>query len=426
MNEDRVDGRTAISASLARLESWFSSVRDEDGYYGPSIGANGWTMAFCGPAFDWRYEGILRAYASRYEATGKSVYRDFIEQDVEAIVRAQWRNGCFSVSHFENNPCEGGMPHEPAMLSGVCRVIPFLETWGYAGLSRAYDAVEKYITEYLIRQLWNKTLRTFNCWPTSDFVSYNPHCVASVLELLIRYAALTDSWNRFESYIVESGRSILAVQIAEGPLRGGIPATSNERDRVYPYWAVRCLPAIRLLAAKTQCPDYIAALSLMKGFLSPWSADVTAYPHVLWADRPPRALPFLVGAGADSIMRLLDAELMDREEALRQAQRLLPYQLPTGAFRTAVGFGGRKRTCDWRDIVPVCGWLDKIYALSSLLCSGDVPDVEPAGPFETDVRVVWRPVRFRETRDEMVMEKRNGTKVYHWVKRTRWPLVCLL
>ncbi len=426
MSEDAVNRSVALSQAVARLESWFSSIRDESGYYGPSIGANGWNLAYCGPSFDWKYEGLFRAYAARYEATGNSIYRDFIRRDVEAIIRAQWRNGCFSVSHFENNPCEGGMPHEPAMLGAVCRVLPLLETPGHGRLSHVYDAVEKYVSEYLIRQLWNKTLRTFNSWPTSDFVSYNPHCVASILEFMMQYATLTNAWDRFEPYILDGGKSILASQISEGPLRGGIPAVSLQRDRVYPYWAIRCVPALKLLAQKTRKPEFSEALDLLMDFLNPYLGDVTTCPFVKWADRPPCAFPFFVGAGADAILRMFDAGLIDKETALRQAASLIRYQLPTGAFRTAVGFGGRKRTCDWRDIMPVSGWQDKIYALLSVLSSSETADTKDAAPFETVVRVLWRRVRFRETRDEILLEKGNGTKLYHWLKRTRWPLVCML
>jgi len=426
MTEYAGDRPVALSKAVARLESWFSSIRDERGYYGPSVGANGWNMAYCGPSFDWKYEGLFRAYAARGQSTGKSIYLDLIGQDVDAILRAQWRNGCFSVSHFENNPCEGGMPHEPAMLSAVCRVLPLLDTHGNGQLSRVYDVIEKYVSEYLIRLLWNKTLRTFNSWPTSDFVSYNPHCVASALELLIHYAALTNAGDRFESYILEGGKSILASQITEGPLRGGIPAASLDCGEVYPYWAIRCAPALRLLAQKTQAAEFSNALALLMEFVRPYAGAVTTCPRAVYADRPPCAFPFIVGAGADMVLRLLDAELIDRDAALRQAESLIRHQLPTGAFRTAVGFGGRKRARDWRDFMPVCGWQDKIYALLSLFSSGESPDAEGVTPFETEVRVLWRRVQFRETADEIVLKKRNGATLYQWRKKTPWPSVCLL
>lgn len=426
MSETTKVDRDALVQPLARLESWFATMRAGCAYYGPSVGAKGWNAAYCGPGYDWRYEGILRAAALRYQTTKQQRYLDAIVEDVNAIVGAQWRCGCFSLSQFDNNPCEGGMPHESAMLLGVMHALPLLEQADRARAACALGCIEKYIHEYLTHELWNKNLRTFNNWPTSAFVSYGPYCVASAVELLMAYAAKTDLWAKLEPFILEAGRSIAAAQFTEGTLKGGIPASTADRENVYPHLAARCAPVLRALAERTQERAFREALERLHDFFKPYFSDLAECPRTIWMNRPACTFPRFTGATADTILHLLDGGVMDEGEAARQAAALCAHQLPSGAFRSAVGFSGRSQDADWRDFMPVCGWQDKIYALLARLCNVAGADDGTIATYEQDVRVLLRRARFSETEDAIMLKRADGALLFHWRKRTVWPLVCLL
>ena len=126
-------------------------------------------------------------------------------------------------------------------------------------------------------------------------------------------------------------------------------------------------------------------------------------------------------------MALDRVKLLDPSVASTQLKWILGRQTASGAFDTAVGFGSgslHPRRPDWRDVLPVCGWSDKVYAFLARLAMG------PVQPGKSDsvhrsVLVQGHLAEFAE--DSATMSVRSGkTNWFVWTKRTVWPNECRL
>ncbi len=420
--------RAPAADAIARFEAWLDTVTGDAGYGGPVIAPRTTAAAYCGPGFDWRYEGLLDGYAALYRSTGESRYLDWIARDIEAIAAAQLRNGSFRNSYFEFNPFEGGMPHEPAMLAAACRARRCLLEARRSVPAGLDSMLDRYVNGYLLMQLWNKLLQTFNDWPTSEFQFFTPHAVAAALELLLEYGEISGEQEKLEHYVAGAAQSLLNVQIAGGPLAGGLPPSSRNADSVSPFLAARCLPALHAVHAATGNAACKSALDKLAEFTLQHLDEDGAPPRMRFKDRPPMRFPLVFGAMASTLASLARVNLLEGALLEKALPRLLGQQMESGAFCTAEGFGCRKRlrgTPDWRDVMPVCGWQDKVYALLARHHEGGLPQ-QSAGEEKTPVRVRRRKATFIENQSSMRIEDAKGAVLYHWEKKTHWPSVCLL
>jgi hypothetical protein len=418
----------AVAKAVAGFEGWLETIRTDRGYGGPVVGLRGASMGYCGPACDWRYEGLLDGYRGMFQATRDTDYLDRMARDLDQIAAAQLGDGTFRNSYFDANPFEGGVPHEPAVLAASCRASRHLVHEGRPAPPAVASMVERYVEQHLIKHLWNKLLQTFNDWPTSEFPWYAPGTVAAAVELLIEYADLADAWPRVEHYAMGAGASLLAAQVKTGPLAGGLPFSSNTQDNVSPFFAARCLPALAALARKTGEKSYHEAVQALTAFLRAHRTPEGLHPRMVFAHRSAATAPMLLGAVAGILGALDRAGMLQQDDLAQPLAFVLSHQAASGAFDTAVGFG-RLRTSrtrpDWRDVIPVCGWQDKVYALLATLHPGQRVSVSTE-PVSRDVSVLGRRAAYREDNAMMRIEDAKGRALYAWDKKTNWPKVCEL
>ncbi|MFA6173573.1 MAG: hypothetical protein WC701_07770 [Kiritimatiellales bacterium] len=414
--------------SIAGLECWIETMRTGSGYGGPSVGSQGISIDYCGAAFDWRYEGLLDGYAARYRSTRRADYLDRIERDLLAITSAQLINGTFRNSWFDLNPYEGGMPHEPAMLAAACRARKLLIENGRTVPSGFDKAVELFAETRLLNELWNRLLHTFNDWLQSSFEYFTPHSVAAAVELLIEYAELGGDWKRLEYYITGAADSLLAVQCTAGAFSGGIPLTSRRGSAFSPAMAARCAPALIKTAQTTGQEKYRRAAEALAGFVRRNIRPDGGFAFVLSEGRPPQQFPVILGAAADVVNSFDHAGLSMPDDSAALQKLLNGKQMANGAFPTAVGFGnssGKIQIPDWRDILPCCGWQDKIYCFLSRHHSGTPDSFSPAD-IRLPVRIPGGRGEYIETGKNLYILNRHGKPVYHWEKGAKWALVNLI
>ncbi len=417
----------AAGSALGRLEAWLATMRGEGGYYGPVVGLRGVAMAWCGPGHDWRWEGLLDGWIALHRRTGSAVYLDRMAQALGDLRDVQLPNGTFRNSYFENNPFEGGMPYEPATIAAVLRAGRCLKEQGRAWPDGTATMLERFVEQRLIKELWNKVLRTFNNWLQSEFEVYSPPAVAAIVETLCDYAELTGTAERWTPYIAQAAESLLKSQVRAGALAGALPVSNRDGASASPYLAARCLPALARLHRDTGDARFAAAGDALAGFVRRCLLPAGGVPFMVYANRPARVVPRFVGAAAGTLVALDRVQRLDAALLEASLGWILEQQTASGAFATAVGFGSgalQPRRPDWRDTVPVCGWADKVYALLARRTTGTVP-AGTSGPVSRTVLVQGRAAEFTEDADGMAL--RSGKDDWFvWRKRTVWPDVCRL
>lgn len=429
MNSSETDignSKGGAAAALGALEGWLETLHGAGGYYGPAVGMRGMAMAWCGPAHDWRWEGLLDGWVARHRRTAEPVFLERIGQAFRDLQRAQLADGSFRNSSFDLNPCEGGMPHEPAVMAAVLRAGLYLRKQGQPWPEGTAAMLERFVEERLIKSLWNKTLRTFNNWLQSDFELYSPPAVASVIETLYAYGELTGTAERWTPFIAGAAESLLKSQFRTGPLAGALPFSSADRASASPFFAARCLTALTALHLRTGDARFSEAAEALSDFVKRGLCPGIAC--MAYAGRPNRIAPLYTGATAGALLALDRAARLEEPLLCAQLDWLLPLQSAAGGFDTAVGFGRglpRRDPPDWRDALPVCGWSAMVYALLASRVGEPVSPAAPAAPVCRAVAVRGRRAELTEDADELAI-RCGAEPVYVWRKRTLSPETCLL
>ncbi len=414
-------------SALGRLEGWLATMRGPGGYYGPVVGLRGVSMAWCGAGHDWRWEGLLDGWVALHRRTGDPVYLERMDAALQALIPAQLANGAFCNSYFENNPFEGGMPYEPAMMAAVLRTLLYMKEAARPWPAGAAEMVERFVEERLIKELWNKVLKTFNNWMQSDFERYSPPAIAAIVETLYGYAGLTDTAARMAPYIEGAANSLLASQLQGGSLAGAVPLSNNEGASASPCLAARALPALALLQRQTGEARFASAGDALAEFVGRCLLPEGGVPYMVFKSRPQRDTPRFVGATADTLRALERSGRIDAAVMRAQLAWVLDHQTASGAFDTAVGFGactGHKPQPDWRDVIPVCGWADKVYALLAGQAEHPVTTVVGEAVCRS-VRVRGTAAVFTEDADAMALRGKK-TEWFVWSKRSVCPTACRL
>jgi hypothetical protein len=427
MNLNNMTTNDTIEAAVGRLEGWLATMGGPDGYYGPVVGLRGVSMAWCGIGHDWRWEGLLDGWTTLHRRTQDAVYLERMDAALNALKSAQLANGTFCNSYFENNPFEGGMPYEPALMAAVVRTLQYMKEIAHPWPDGTAEMVERFVEQRLIKELWNKVLKTFNNWMQSDFERYSPPAVAAIVETLYGYAKLTASSERLAPYLEGAANSLLASQFRDGSRAGALPLSNQEGSDVSPCMAARALPAFALMQQHTGDVRFAAAGDALACFVSNSLLPDGGISYMAYARRPPRTAPLFVGATADTLRSLERAGRVDAAVMRTQLTWLLSHQTASGAFDTAVGFddgrGGRRQP-DWRDVIPVCGWADKVYGLLAGLVEKPVSIVS-GGQVCRNVRVRGEEAVFMEDNESMTLRSKK-TEWFVWRKRTVCPSACRL
>jgi len=417
----------SVDMAVGRLEGWLATMGGSAGYYGPVVGLRGVSMAWCGIGHDWRWEGLLDGWTTLHRRTKDPVYLDRMDAALNALTSAQLANGTFCNSYFENNPFEGGMPYEPALMAAVLRTLSYMQEIAHPWPVGTAEMVERFVEERLIKELWNKVLKTFNNWMQSDFERYSPPAVAAIVEILCDYAKLSDSAERLAPYIVGAANSLLACQFRDGPCVGALPLSNQEGSDVSPCMAARALPAFARLQQQTGDARFASAGDALERFVKISFLSDGGMAVMAFANRSTRLVPLFVGATADTLRSFERAGRYDATLMRTQIPWLLSHQTASGGFDTAVGFEdgrGSKSLPDWRDVIPVCGWTDKVYGLLAGLVEKPVSLVS-GGPVSRSVRVRGEEAVFMEDNVSMTLQSKN-TDWFNWRKRTVSPLTCRL
>ena len=413
------------AAALSALLGWFDTIRVSDGYGGPAIATRAQCLAWCGPAPDWRLEGILDA-RSRLLGGGPEM-REKLLGDLGALGRAQLGDGSFRNSYFEWNPFEGGMPHEPAALAAALRARRALAAIGtdVPGLA---GTVERALLGRHLRLLWNKSLRTARDWEITDFEFGQAVTAAAVLDLLLEWTDWQGGFGKLEPHAEGLIDWLIKLQKQEGALAGGILASNRRGSGISPFHTARCLGPLRAAARRMNHSGAAKAADQAAAFLQAQALPEGGFKRLLWSWRPESTRPVFTGAVAAILSALHDDGALDDGLRARQEAWMFARITPTGAFRNAEGFGsvlGRPGRDDWRDWVPCAGWQDKILAYLSRRCAGLSLPAAPAGDFENAVRVDGKPGFVRENAARLEIE-RAGTLVFRWNKQSTWPEICTM
>lgn len=413
------------AAALAGLLGWFDTIRGPDGYGGPAIATRAQCLAWCGPAADWRLEGIFDARA-RLLSTDPEMQEKLLA-DLAALGRAQLGDGSFRNSYFEWNPFEGGMPHEPALLASALRARRTLADAGtdVPGLA---TTVERALLGRHLRLLWNKSLRTARDWEITDFEFGQAVTAAAVLDLLLEWTDWQGGLDELAPYAEGLLAWLIRLQKSSGALAGGILASNRRGSGISPFHTARCLGPLRALARRMNHNEAARAADQAATFLAAQALPGGGFKRLLWSWRPESLRPLFTGAVAAILTALHDDGALDEGTRARQESWLLGAVTPTGAFRNAFGFGsvvGNAGRDDWRDWIPCAGWQDKILAyLSRRVAPGALPPARVAD-FETNVLVDGKPGLVRETSAKLEID-RAGSTAFRWHKNSSWPEICTL
>lgn len=428
MNSQHPDGQPA-AVLVAGLEAWFESIRTGDGFGGPAVGLQRASVHFCGPGFDGRWEGLLDGWGTRLRQTGDATYAARLEAGLRAIRAAQLPDGVFRNSYFDHNPFEGGMPHEPILQAAVCRARRTLVEASRPVPDGLDEMLALYVEEHLIKELWSKQLRTFKDWLQSDFGHYSVPAVTATVDLLLEYGEICGNAARYEPFIAAAVDSLLALQVAQGEMRGALPLSNRRGEATVPAYVARCLPVLQAVHRRTGRADCAHAGNALAEFLLRCRRADGTYPPRVFLARPPAATPVLVGGGAGIVHALLRTGHSQEAGVSAEVARLAGAQSASGGLDTARGFGRRtvdgKGPPDWRDVMPVAGWSDKAYALLAEVSAGNRGRFTP-GPVEREVTVRGQRALFRETDTALTIDAANAGALFRWTKGRQWAEVSLL
>jgi len=225
---------------------------------------------------------------------------------------------------------------------------------------------------------------------------------------------------------------LLAVQRTQGAAAGGIPLSNRPGAGCSPFFTARCLPALTALSRRTGDPALKTAAVAATAFVRGHALPGGGFSWLVHDDRPAIRCPLMVGAVAGTLVALARADLLDDHDREAHLPWLLARRQPTGAFATAVGFSGTAGAAppDWRDLLPVTGWLDKTFALLALMAgrtAAEKTNSIPAGeataipPLACAVRLGWgRRGRYLEDANELRLEDGRGRRLFHWRKGNDW------
>ena len=437
----------ATTLAVARAAAWLETMRaaapgappgDRGGYGGPVV--HWWrdSLRYCGPGFDWRYEGIILGYLSLYRRSGRAPWLERARRAGDDLLAAQLPAGHYRYSGFELNPVSAGTPHEAAADAGLLALAAELKGAGDSAWSIYLEGARRNLTRFYIARLWHEETGRF-C-DDEAHASFVPNKAATVAEALLSLADLTGDEVWGEHYARPTLDAVLRCQVRRPghPLDGAIAQSSAGRttaEKYFPYYVARCVPALVRAAGRYQDRRYLDGALAAGAFVHRWRDPDGAFPQVVYphgrAARVNR-YPRWVGGIGDVLraLELLRPYGLDADTA--PARRwLLDRQLASGSFRPAEGFAAQASQRppptppDVRDLLPVAGWADKSFRyLAGVADPVDLPEAPElvAASVELPCLFRGRPALFREdgAAVEVTEEGRGRGVLYRWRKGEAW------
>jgi len=404
-------------------------MRGQTGYAGPVV--HWWRdcLLFCGPAHDWRYEGIIAGYLTLFERTGQSCWLEKARAAGDDLLRAQLADGRFLNSCFESNPRSGGTPHEAAADVGLLLLAKALRERGDDSWQHYLRAGRRNVEGFYLQRLWCETEQVFRDNPSQP--TFVPNKSATLIEAFCLLADLRGREEYLQRYVRPTADAILAHQVrARGSVvDGAIAQNSLGRsliEKYFPYYNARCVAG--LIAASQFLGDerYVEAAAAAMRFVWRWRDSDGAFPQVVYGSGRTNRYPRWIAAVGD-ILRAAD---LLRPYGLDFPEEptltwLLEGQLPSGGFATAHGFaaqvsqvlptGGR----EFRDWLPVCGWTDKAFRF--LAGRVNEPSISEQVGTSWTLGCSFKGLRLQLTENERAISLRHPDRpLYTWIKGADW------
>ncbi len=417
-----------LQRAIGSLDAWLETMRQPGGYGGPI--AHWWQNRFryTGPGLDWRYEGILCGYADLYRQSGADHWRQRLNRAARDLVSAQRPDGHYPASRFEINPGIRGTPHEAAASLGLLYALDVLDD-----PDSALDTARRNL-DSLIADLRDPDHRGFNDALNSR--GRVPNKLATFAEALLRLAVASGD-ERYADEAKAALDDVVAYQHTQGSLAGAVhqyaPGAAAGDGRFFPYYNARCIPPLLYASETLNEPHYRQVAHDIFGFLDRTEMGDGGWPQVVYARERPAVWPRWLAGSADI---LLAYHALGQLLPARSLTRLLDSQQPSGGFPTAEGFAAQIRQRpphgypDYRDVVAVVGWNDKVLRLLATLARSKMDDGAKHSPDARDTLLaptsltvrVWGSdaLFYEDTTTLRITRKRDDALLYEWDKHAPW------
>jgi hypothetical protein len=418
-----------IANTVLSIDAWLETMRQPGGYGGPVTHRWQDSLIYTGPGMDWRYEGIISGYLTLFEKTSQ---RQWLNKAVRAgldVVDSQHADGTYPASSFEINPTSGGTPHEAACDLALLRLAARLKTENSTSWPAFVETAKTNLERYHLDVLWDAETGYFYNQPHDP--SFVPNKAATICEALIALADLDHNAFFAERYIQPTLDKILTCQVTDPgqPLDGAIDQSTLgdvPSGRYFPLYIARCIPALVKAYQAWHHQPYLQAAKAAMGFIIRTQNPDGSLPQVLYPNQRRTEYPQWI-AGVGDILRaaaLLAPYGLVWTTMTATETWLLAGRLPSGGYRTAHGFAllesHRKTLPDFRDVLPVCGWVDKAFAyLASRLPDGVKLDRAEVQDAAVNCTYWGQPALFHETGQMMAVIKAQKP-VYRWEKKQVW------
>lgn len=422
----------AVGEAILAIDSWLDTMRCPGGYGGPVV--HWWrdSLIYAGPGLDWRYEGIISGYLNLYQRTGQSLWLTKARRAGDDLVQGQMPDGTFCNSSFEANPQSGGTPHEAACDLGLLRLAHALRIEQDPAWQIYAAAAGHNLEAFIVGTLWNGKNQNLRNMAFDD--SFVPNKAATTVEALLAWAEMTSDNAWVGPIVLPVLDGILAAQVQDSrsPVDGAIAQSTSAHDvnrRYFPYYIARCIPALLQGSILTADARYLQAAQHAMDFILRVRLEDGSLPQVVYDDgRRVNRYPQWIAALGD-VLRAMDlmtghGMVIDTEPTMRW---LLRGRQSSASLRTAHGFSSQVSQAhpstlpDFRDLVGVCGWVDKAFHyLTGLPASIGVAEAwEHLSRIAMPCRFDKQPAMFRED-EASITVRRGNIIVYRWRKGTTW------
>lgn len=374
---------------------------------------------------DWRYEGIITGYSTLFESTGNPQWLQRARQAAEDVVVAQLPSGNYLNSSFQYGPIEGGTPHEAAVDVGLLELARLLRQKDDKSWHRYFEAAERNIVGYLLGPIWNKRGFQEQAWDATLVPNKN----ATTMEALLLYEEL--SGRDMLPYVEAALKVILSAQEHFGPRAGATVHTGTGKQQlaigIYTARSISALirlyqrdPRSALLNPIAKALAFLSRLVTSQGTFFGYYRDGTLIANPRW-----------IAASGDLLRAAILADsygLTPPGMIKALVELLIQHQYPSGAIPTAYGFSNRgghrpyKGLPEFRDVLPVVGWCDKVLRALSLLFPVEA-DVKVKGGM-TELLCTWKGKKCTYIEGDQgirLTEQSTCRDLYRWNKGHTWP-----
>ena len=421
-----------IAQTIANLDGWLDTMRTSDGYGGPVV--HWWqnSLQFTGTSLDWRYEGIIQGYLTLWERTQDENWLNKAIRAGDDLVYGQIPSGTFRNSSFEQNPYEGGTPHEAAADIGLLKLALALKALGFERHEFYANAAERNLRSHYLERLWDEENGRF--LDAMHYDSFVPNKVCTLVEALFALAEYHQTDEPIVRFAQPTMQFVLSLQATQpGSTAGGIAQSKMHGEIVqayFPYYTSRCVPALMQMFLFSGDMKWLEAAHEAFDFVVRFMDEDGLLPQVVYPRGINRYPQWVAPLG--DILRAAQQLVITKSSVdlapMRQA--LFDGILPSGGIVTGRGFAAQ--VCqkpqkyglpDFRDQVPVVGWCDKAfrYLATQLPFDEQLPTPDLAD-WESACQVRGKTAVWQET--ESMMQLRVDKRVlYQWNKGEAWTAV---